>query len=139
MKNTHVVDVDTTEIRVVLPGQHVDAQTGRRVAVTVDGAGRTSFAIASRPVAHVHHACTTHGQTKGEIEKKRLDMFIGTPQTMQSRVSYLVKFKYRHRVHDLLCVSFDSSISCAIIRKRKDDEDIACDEPRFLFLRPNAG
>ena len=70
MKITHVVDVDTTEIRVVLPGQHVDAQTGRRVAVTVDGAGRTSFAIASRPVAHVHHACTTHGQTKGEIEKK---------------------------------------------------------------------
>lgn len=82
MKNTHVVDVDTTEIRVVLPGQHVDAQTGRRVAVTVDGAGRTSFAIASRPVAHVHHACTTQwGENKKEKLKKknkRLDMFIRT-------------------------------------------------------------
>jgi hypothetical protein len=53
-KKTHVVDVDTAEIRVVLSGQHVDAQTGRRVAVTVDCAGRTSLAVASRPVTHVH-------------------------------------------------------------------------------------
>ena len=57
---TYVVDVDAAEIRVVLAGQHVDTQTGRRVAVAVDRAGRTSFAIASRPIAHVHHAYENH-------------------------------------------------------------------------------
>lgn len=68
---THVVDVDTAEIRVVGPGQHVDAQTGRRVAVTVDGAGRTPLAVASRPVTHVHHACTENKRESNEATRNQ--------------------------------------------------------------------
>lgn len=66
---THVIDVDTAEIRVVRPGQHVDAQTGRRVAVTVDGAGWTSLAVASRPVTHVHHACLYIEKEKSRMRR----------------------------------------------------------------------
>jgi hypothetical protein len=66
---THVIDVDTAEIRVVRPGQHVDAQTGRRVAVTVDGAGWTSLAVASGPVTHVHHACLYIEKEKSRMRR----------------------------------------------------------------------
>lgn len=54
---SYVIDVDAAKVGVVLTGQHVDAEAGRRVAVPVDGTGRRPLAVASRPVANVHHTC----------------------------------------------------------------------------------
>lgn len=57
--NNYVIDVDSTEIGIVLTGEHVDAEAGGAVTVAVDGTGRIPLAVAPSPIANVHHTFKT--------------------------------------------------------------------------------
>ena len=54
---TYVIDVDAAKVGIVESRQHVDAEAGRGVAVSVHGARRAALAIAAGAVANVHHTC----------------------------------------------------------------------------------